>query len=134
MAVWSKSFADLESSLWHETLRTVSAHWFSAVHAARLMRKHGRGLIALVTDNTPGSPGAHRGQILHDLGHECLNNPDRRIRPRAGIQQRRVALPQRHWPHARHKGQQFAVSPHSALIDGGVARPALPPSMNDTRV
>jgi NAD(P)-dependent dehydrogenase (short-subunit alcohol dehydrogenase family) len=38
------------------------------------MVKQGRGLIIHVTDNPPNEPpGGYRGQILHDLGHECID-------------------------------------------------------------
>ena len=81
---WSKPFWDLGAGLWPETLQTISVCWWSSVYAARLMTKAGKGLIAHVTDNyhipaEPGSggpdpnPSAWRGQILHDLGHECIN-------------------------------------------------------------
>jgi NAD(P)-dependent dehydrogenase (short-subunit alcohol dehydrogenase family) len=37
------------------------------------MVRQGHGLIVHVTDNLQPDPSAYRGQILHDLGHECLN-------------------------------------------------------------
>jgi NAD(P)-dependent dehydrogenase (short-subunit alcohol dehydrogenase family) len=84
MAEWSKSFWELSPALWPQTLQTISVWWLTSVHAARLMTKAGRGLIAHVTDNYHISedmqsagpdpdPSAWRGQILHDLGHECIN-------------------------------------------------------------
>ena len=73
IAVWSKRFWDLDGAIWRETLDTVSVCWFASVYAARLMAKQRRGLILHVTDNFPDEPSKHRGQILHDLGHECLN-------------------------------------------------------------
>jgi NAD(P)-dependent dehydrogenase (short-subunit alcohol dehydrogenase family) len=84
MAEWSKPFWELKPSSWRETVQTISVCWLNSVHAARLMAKSRYGLIAHVTDNyyVPGevsSGGPHsdasawRGQILHDLGHECIN-------------------------------------------------------------
>jgi NAD(P)-dependent dehydrogenase (short-subunit alcohol dehydrogenase family) len=72
MPFWGKPFWDLTADLWRETLGTVSVCWLTSVHAVRMMSKARRGLILHVTDNLP-DPSAHRGQILHDLGHECLN-------------------------------------------------------------
>jgi len=37
------------------------------------MADKGGGLIVHVTDNLYPDPSASRGQILHDLGHECIN-------------------------------------------------------------
>ena len=71
--VWSKRFWELDGGLWRDTLGTVSVCWLTSVYAARLMVKQRRGLIINVTDNYHGDPSGHRGQILHDLGHECLN-------------------------------------------------------------
>ncbi|HUK19907.1 MAG TPA: SDR family NAD(P)-dependent oxidoreductase [Bryobacteraceae bacterium] len=71
MAVWRTPFWELSEALWRGTLATVSAYWRAGVHAARLMRKG--GLIVHVTDNLQPDPSAWRGQILHDLGHECIN-------------------------------------------------------------
>ena len=74
MPVWSKRFWDLSAGIWRETMQTVNACWLTSVHAARLMVKQGRGLIIHVTDNPPNEPpGGYRGQILHDLGHECID-------------------------------------------------------------
>jgi len=73
MAVWSKPFWDLDSAIWRDTLDTVSVCWLTSVHAARLMRKQQHGLIVHVTDNLYPDPSADRQQILHDVGHECLN-------------------------------------------------------------
>lgn len=84
MAEWSKPFWDLKSSSWRETVQTVCVCWLTSVYAARLMTKSRRGLIAHVTDNyyvpedvssggPHSDPSAWRGQILHDLGHECIN-------------------------------------------------------------
>jgi NAD(P)-dependent dehydrogenase (short-subunit alcohol dehydrogenase family) len=84
LSEWSKPFWQLSPGLWPETLQNVSVCWLTSVYAARLMTKAKRGLIAHVTDNiylpgemSSGAPGSHpsacRGQILHDLGHECLN-------------------------------------------------------------
>jgi len=73
MAVWSKRFWDLSPDIWRETLETVSVCWRTSVHAARMMVKQEHGLIIHVTDNYYSDPHAHRGQILHDLGHECFN-------------------------------------------------------------
>jgi NAD(P)-dependent dehydrogenase (short-subunit alcohol dehydrogenase family) len=73
MAVWSKRFWDLSPGIWHETVNTLNAVWFTSVHAARMMAKQRHGLIVHVTDNLHPDTSAHRGQILHDLGHECLN-------------------------------------------------------------
>ena len=73
MAVWSKKFWELDLSLWRETLETVSVAWLTSVQAARLMVKHESGLIVHVTDNHYPDVSSDRGQILHDMGHECLN-------------------------------------------------------------
>jgi NAD(P)-dependent dehydrogenase (short-subunit alcohol dehydrogenase family) len=73
MSVWSKKFWELDPDLWEDTLGTVSVCWNTSVHAARIMAKHRRGLIVHVTDNLYPDPSKHRGQILHDMGHECLN-------------------------------------------------------------
>ncbi len=72
ITAWSTPFEELDSSLWRDLVETLSAHWFASVHAARLMRKKDRGLIAMVTDNYPDEH-KYRGQILHDLGHEFIN-------------------------------------------------------------
>lgn len=85
MPEWSQRFWEMAPSLWTETLQTVSACWLTSVHAIRLMTQASGGLIAHVTDNyympdddvsSAGphpNPSAWRGQILHDLGHECIN-------------------------------------------------------------
>jgi len=73
MPVWSKRFWDLAPELWQGTLDTVSVCWRTSVHAARIMQKQRHGLIIHVTDNLHSDPSAFRGQILHDMGHECLN-------------------------------------------------------------
>jgi NAD(P)-dependent dehydrogenase (short-subunit alcohol dehydrogenase family) len=75
MPIWGKPFWDLNVDFWRETLGTVSVCWHSSVHAIRLMAKARRGLIVHVTDNIgwTSDPSPYRGQILHDLGHECLN-------------------------------------------------------------
>jgi NAD(P)-dependent dehydrogenase (short-subunit alcohol dehydrogenase family) len=73
MPVWSKRYWDLSSTLWQSTLQTLSAYWYTSVHAARLMVEQRHGMIVFVTDNVPSDPSAYRGQILHDLGHESLN-------------------------------------------------------------
>ena len=73
MPVWSKRFWELTSGVWRETLETVSICCLTSVCAARLMTSQRRGLIIHITDNIHDNPSAHRGQILHDLGHECLN-------------------------------------------------------------
>lgn len=81
---WSRPFWTLSPWLWPETLATIGAYWLTSVYAARLMTAATRGLIVHVTDNyyMPGDmssgaphpdPSAWRGQILHDLGHECIN-------------------------------------------------------------
>ncbi len=54
-------------------LDTVAVCWCTSVHAARLMRKQGSGLIVHVTDNIHDDPTAYRGQVMHDAGHECMN-------------------------------------------------------------
>jgi len=73
MAVWSKKFWELGPGIWRDTLDTVSVCWLTSVHAVRIMSRQQRGLIVHVTDNFHGDPSKHRGQILHDVGHECLN-------------------------------------------------------------
>ena len=84
MKEWSKPFWELSAPLWPQTLDTISACWLTSVYAARMMVAAGPGLIAHVTDNysmpddfssvSPHEdPSAWRGQILHDLGHECIN-------------------------------------------------------------
>ncbi len=73
MPVWSRKFWELDVNLWRETLETVSVCWLTSVHAARLMSKRQTGLIVHVTDNAYPDPSTLRGQILHDMGHECLN-------------------------------------------------------------
>jgi NAD(P)-dependent dehydrogenase (short-subunit alcohol dehydrogenase family) len=82
---WSTPFWQLSPELWTETLNTIGVCWLTSVHALRLMVKAKHGLIAHVTDNyympddDISSAGPHpnssawRGQILHDLGHECIN-------------------------------------------------------------
>jgi NAD(P)-dependent dehydrogenase (short-subunit alcohol dehydrogenase family) len=72
MPVWSKKFWDLSSELWREAIGGLSACWLTSVHAARLMAGRG-GVIVHVTDNIHPDPSTWRGQILHDLGHECIN-------------------------------------------------------------
>jgi NAD(P)-dependent dehydrogenase (short-subunit alcohol dehydrogenase family) len=85
MPHWSTPFWKLDPALWTETLQTIGVVWLTSVYALRLMVKAKQGLIAHVTDNyympdddisTAGphpNPSAWRGQILHDLGHECMN-------------------------------------------------------------
>jgi NAD(P)-dependent dehydrogenase (short-subunit alcohol dehydrogenase family) len=75
MAFWGKRFWNLSVDVWRETMGTVSVCWLSSVHAIRLMAKARRGLIVHVTDNIgwTSDPSPYRGQILHDLGHECLD-------------------------------------------------------------
>lgn len=85
MAEWSRPFWDLSPPLWGQTLNTVGVCWLTSVYAMRLMAPAKRGLIVHVTDNyympdddfssagPHANPSAWRGQILHDLGHECLN-------------------------------------------------------------
>jgi len=85
MAEWARPFWELSPQLWPQTLNTVGACWMTSVYAMRMMMRAKRGVIAHVTDNyyVPDgdlseagphpNPSAWRGQILHDLGHECLN-------------------------------------------------------------
>jgi NAD(P)-dependent dehydrogenase (short-subunit alcohol dehydrogenase family) len=73
MPEWSRRFWDLSRDIWRETLEAISACWLTSVGAARLMTRQGHGLIVHVTDNLNPDPSAYRGQILYDLGHECLN-------------------------------------------------------------
>ena len=73
MPFWSKKFWDLDSALWRETLNSISVCWLTSVHAVRLMLKQNSGLIVHVTDNSYPDSSTHRGQILHDMGHECFN-------------------------------------------------------------
>jgi NAD(P)-dependent dehydrogenase (short-subunit alcohol dehydrogenase family) len=73
MPEWSRRSWQLSPELWHETMRTVSACWLTSVYAVRLMAKERQGLIVHVTDNHHEDPAAYRGQILHDVGHECIN-------------------------------------------------------------
>jgi NAD(P)-dependent dehydrogenase (short-subunit alcohol dehydrogenase family) len=72
MPVWSKKFWDLSAELWREATGGLSACWLTSVHAARMMAGRG-GLIVHVTDNIHPDPSTWRGQILHDMGHECIN-------------------------------------------------------------
>jgi len=69
---WSTPFWKLPPDTWSDTVNTVNASWHMAVHAAKLMHRNGGGLMVMVTDNYPDQSG-YRGQILYDLGHECLN-------------------------------------------------------------
>jgi NAD(P)-dependent dehydrogenase (short-subunit alcohol dehydrogenase family) len=73
MPIWNKRFWDLGPAIWRETMETMSVYWLTSVHAARIMRRQRRGLIIHVTDNLHPDTSAHRGQILHDLGHEFIN-------------------------------------------------------------
>jgi NAD(P)-dependent dehydrogenase (short-subunit alcohol dehydrogenase family) len=73
MAVWHKRFWELGPAIWRETMDTMSVYWLTSAHAARIMTKQQRGLIVHVTDNSHPDTSAHRGQILHDLGHEFIN-------------------------------------------------------------
>lgn len=73
MEVWSCPYWELDPRLWQGTLDTVSVCWFTSVYASRLMTQQGHGLIVHVTDNSLDGVSAYRGQILHDMGHECLN-------------------------------------------------------------
>ncbi len=73
MAVWHKRLWDLSPAIWRETMETMSVYWLTSVHAARIMTKQRGGLIIHVTDNLHPDPSGHRGQILHDLGHEFIN-------------------------------------------------------------
>jgi NAD(P)-dependent dehydrogenase (short-subunit alcohol dehydrogenase family) len=73
MPVWSKKFWDLSTGLWRDATGALSACWLTSVYAARLMAEKRGGLIVHVTDNLHPDPSASRGQILHDLGHECIN-------------------------------------------------------------
>jgi NAD(P)-dependent dehydrogenase (short-subunit alcohol dehydrogenase family) len=73
MPVWSKRFWELSANIWQDTLDTVSAAWLTSAFAARLMAGKRGGLIVHVTDNLYPDPSSWRGQILHDMGHECIN-------------------------------------------------------------
>ena len=73
IAEWSRPFWDLSSRVFRDTLDTVGVCWWTSVHAARLMKQYGRGLILHVTDNLHDDPAGYRGQVLHDAGHECIN-------------------------------------------------------------
>jgi NAD(P)-dependent dehydrogenase (short-subunit alcohol dehydrogenase family) len=73
MPEWSRKFWDLSAPLWHCTIDTINACWLTSVYAARIMVRQKAGLIIHVTDNLHPDPSAYRGQILWDLGHECLN-------------------------------------------------------------
>jgi NAD(P)-dependent dehydrogenase (short-subunit alcohol dehydrogenase family) len=73
MPVWSKRFWELSADIWQDTLDTVSAAWLTSADAARLMAGKRGGLIVHVTDNLYPDPSSWRGQILHDMGHECIN-------------------------------------------------------------
>jgi NAD(P)-dependent dehydrogenase (short-subunit alcohol dehydrogenase family) len=85
MPEWSRPLWELSPSLWQETLQTIGVCWLTSVYAMRLMLGAKRGLIVHVTDNyympddDISSAGPHpnssawRGQIFHDLGHECIN-------------------------------------------------------------
>jgi len=73
MRVWSTKFRDLGADLWRDAAGALSACWLTSVHAARLMAGKRGGLIVPVTDNLHPDPSSWRGQILHDMGHECIN-------------------------------------------------------------
>ncbi len=73
MAEWSKPFWELSAGIWRDAVATINGAWLTSVHAARIMVKQRRGLIIHVTDNLHPDTSAYRGQILWDLGHECLN-------------------------------------------------------------
>src|SRR5690242_20425814 len=73
MPVWSKKFWDLGIDIWRETLETVSVCWLTSAYAAKAMTRQGFGLIVHVTDNDYPDVSMYRGQVLHDIGHECLN-------------------------------------------------------------
>jgi NAD(P)-dependent dehydrogenase (short-subunit alcohol dehydrogenase family) len=73
IGIWRQPFWELGPEIWQEMLRTVSSYWLSASYAARMMAKQGSGLIVFVTDNYPDDASKFRGQVLHDLGHECIN-------------------------------------------------------------
>ena len=73
MPVWSTKFWDLSADLWRDAAGGINACWLTSVHAARLMAGNRGGLIVHVTDNLHPDPSAWRGQILHDMGHECIN-------------------------------------------------------------
>jgi NAD(P)-dependent dehydrogenase (short-subunit alcohol dehydrogenase family) len=73
MPVWSTKFWDLSADLWRDATGGISACWLTSVHAARLMAGKRGGLIVHVTDNLHPDPSVWRGQILHDMGHECIN-------------------------------------------------------------
>jgi NAD(P)-dependent dehydrogenase (short-subunit alcohol dehydrogenase family) len=89
MPEWSKPFWELSPGLWPETLQTIGVCWLTSAYSMKLMTKSGAtkgrpGIIAHVTDNyfvpedvssggPHSDPSAWRGQVLHDLGHECIN-------------------------------------------------------------
>lgn len=71
MAAWGTPFWELSEGLWRDTLAAVHAYWFASARAMPLLRRG--GLIVHVTDNHYPEPSAWRGQMLFDLGHECIN-------------------------------------------------------------
>lgn len=73
MNEWSRPFWKLSSALFCSTLTTIGACWWASVYAARMMSKQKRGLIAYVTDNLHPDPSAYHGQIIWDVGHQCMN-------------------------------------------------------------
>jgi NAD(P)-dependent dehydrogenase (short-subunit alcohol dehydrogenase family) len=73
MSVWSKKFWELSPGIWRDTIGTLSVCWLTSVYAVRLMLENRRGLIVHVTDNLHPDPSAWRGQIIYDVGHECIN-------------------------------------------------------------
>jgi NAD(P)-dependent dehydrogenase (short-subunit alcohol dehydrogenase family) len=73
MPVWSRKFWDLSADLWRDATGDLSACWLTSVHAARLMAGKRGGLIVPVTDNHHPDPSSWRGQILRNMGHECVN-------------------------------------------------------------
>jgi NAD(P)-dependent dehydrogenase (short-subunit alcohol dehydrogenase family) len=73
MPVWSTKFWDLSADLWRDAAGGIGACWLTSVHAARLMAGKRGGLIVHVTDNLHSDPSAWRGQVLYDVGHECIN-------------------------------------------------------------
>jgi NAD(P)-dependent dehydrogenase (short-subunit alcohol dehydrogenase family) len=84
MASWGRAFWEEPAGGWDRMMMAGPyAYYLASVHAARLMRESGGGLIVGVTDGVfarEGEPapsahegGAAMGPLLWDLAHACIN-------------------------------------------------------------